>query len=356
MGLDLARQLAHAGADVLCTALDGTAGPLRERCASYAIPVVELDLATRPWLGRNGYSWRLIRRLRALKLDAIHLQHMLALNKLGFAARMAGIKRIVVTEHSEEALQLSFAGRCRARLNWRLCHEITVVHGGIKDYLVAEIGVDPARISVVPLGIDVARWHRNDRDECRAALGIGAQFVFIFVGRVAEVKNVPGLIRAFLAARSRTSIPASLLIVGDGIDLPTCRRVAADHPLGSSVRFMGEQSDVRPYLAAADALLLNSLFEGTPLAILEAMAMGLPAIGPAVGGIPLLLRGHGWLTQPNSEESLRDALLTALADTRQAAAFGLQGSAYIRATHDGDQMLARYRALLLGGGVRGLAR
>ena len=95
LGLELARQLRDEGAEVLCTALDSTPGPLVTRCAEYGLPRVDLAV---PWghpLGRNGLSWGLVKRLRALRLDAGHLQHFLALNKLGLPSRLAGVKRIV---------------------------------------------------------------------------------------------------------------------------------------------------------------------------------------------------------------------------------------------------------------------
>jgi hypothetical protein len=80
--LQLARQLAAQGVEVLCGALDATPGPLLERCAQYGIRTVDLRVPQRHPLGRNGFSIGLVRRLRELQLDAIHLQHFLGLNKL----------------------------------------------------------------------------------------------------------------------------------------------------------------------------------------------------------------------------------------------------------------------------------
>lgn len=346
VGIELARQLADSGVEVVCAAIEGTSGPLREQCAAYALPVVDLEIPSAGILGRNGYTWNLVRRLKELKLDAIHLQHFLALNKLGFAARLAGIKRIVVTEHSEAGLRDSLAARLRVRMNWRLAHHIAVIHQGIKNYLVDELGVHSSRIAVVPVGIDVRQWYRTDRAQCRAKLAIGSEFVFMFVGRVATVKNVPGLVAAFLAARHREPMPTRLVIVGDGPDMPKCRALAAVHPLGHSVHFAGEQSHIRPYLAAADAVIMNSSSEGTPRALLEAMAMGLPGICPAVGGVSELLQGRGWLTEPGNPDSLTDAILDALAHPSKVHAFGELARAYVSAAFDAKDIVRRYQRLL----------
>jgi len=348
MGLELARQLAEQGADVLVSAIDGVDGPLRERCAAYGLPVVDLRIPAASPLGRNGYNLSLIRRLRDLQLDAIHLQHLVSLNKLGIAARLAGIGRIIVTEHSEAGLRDSLAGRLRARINWRLAHHITVIHQGIADYLVQKVGVSRSRLAVIPLGIDIRHWHRTDREDCRRTLGIGRETVFIFVGRIAAVKNVPELVSAFLEARSRTQLAATLLIVGDGAELPRCRALAASHPCGGDVKFVGERSDTRPYLAAADALVLNSRWEGTPRALLEGMCMGLPGICPAVGGVAALLQGRGWLTDPGSRASLVGAFLDALGDPDKAHRLGALARGHVMQTRDAQAIARSYHRLLVG--------
>lgn len=346
VGLELAHQLARGGAEVLCTALDGMSGPLREQCARFGIPVVDLGLPIRNAFGRNGLSLRLANRLRDLRLDAIHLQHFLALNKLGLPARLAGVPRIVVTEHSEAQLRESAAGRLRLQLNWRLAHQITVIHSGLAEYLRADVGIPRERIAVIPNGIDTNRWHRSDRDERRAALGIGSEFVFLFVGRVQPVKDVPGLIGAFLEALPHFTRPARLIIVGDGADMPACRALLAEHLLRDRVVLAGEQSDTRPYLAAADAFVMNSRSEGTPRALVEAMCVGLPAICTAVGGIPELLDGRGWLVQGSGRATLASALLDAVADDQKGVQFAVRAKSYIRSRYDYREIVRQYQDVL----------
>jgi len=346
VGLELAHELSRAGADVLCTALDGVDGPLREQCARFEIPVVDLGLPVRNPLGRNGLSLRLANRLRDLQLDAIHLQHFLALNKLGLPARLAGVPRIVVTEHSEAQLRESSAGRLRLRLNWRLAHRITVIHPGLREYLRADIGIPRERVDVIPNGIDIQRWQRSDREARRAALGIGSEFVFVFVGRVEPVKDVPGLIRAFLHAAPRFAGPAKLVIVGDGSDMSFCRALLDGHPLRDRVVLAGQQSDTRLYLAAADAFVMNSRSEGTPRALVEAMCMGVPAICTAVGGIPELLDGRGWLTRSGDGPSLESALLDAVEHREKRVQFGLRATHYIQSRYDYREIVRQYQDVL----------
>jgi glycosyltransferase involved in cell wall biosynthesis len=347
VGLDIARQLVEGGAQVYCAAIDGGPGPLRERCAEYGIQVVDLAISTRNPLTRNGLSIALARRLKDLHLDAVHLQHFIALNKLGLPARLAGIERVVVTEHSVLDASQSQAVRFRIRLNWRLANTVTVVHPGIKEYLCGSLGIPERRVEVIPVGIETQKYHRGDRLVRREALAIGDEVVFIFVGRLAPVKNVPGLVEAFLNVQSAGAPPSRLVIVGEGDEAAAVRALVEGHPHGQRVTLAGEQADVRSFLAAADIFVLNSRSEGTPRALLEAMAVGLPAICPAVGNIPSMIAGRGWLTNPAQPASLEKAMSHVLRNPAEVVAAGGSCARYVRDHFDAHRSIDRYRQLLL---------
>jgi glycosyltransferase involved in cell wall biosynthesis len=346
--LELARQLVEHGVQVLCGALDGTRGPLWDRCARYGIEPVDLGVPVRNILGRNGVSPALVRRLRELRPHAVHLQHFLGLNKLGLPARLAGVPRVVVTEHTVHDVDQSLAGRFRARLTWRLADAITVIHPSIRQYLCERIGIPASRIEVIPIGIETDRYTARGRSEWRSRLGLGSDVTFVYVGRLAPVKNVPGLIAAFLAVMARRGGGARLLVVGDGQDRERCRRLVAEHTSGGLVSLLGEQQDTRPYLSAGDVFVMNSRSEGTPRALLEAMSTGLPAVCPAVGGVPDLLAGRGWLTQPDDPASLEAALGRVLDEPQAIAALGALCREYVTAHYDAASLFWQYRRLLLG--------
>jgi glycosyltransferase involved in cell wall biosynthesis len=341
LGLELAKQLADSGAAVLCTALQSAPGPLQQKCAEYGIETVDLRIPANI-LERNGISLALTRHLAGLKLDAIHLHHFLGLNKLGIPARLAGIGRVVVTEHSILDVSQSFPGRLRARFSWRLASAVTVVHQSIKDYLCTQIGVPPERVHVIPVGIETERYV----PQRAAARAPGAPVNFVFVGRLAPVKNVPRLIEAFLAAQARAAPEARLTIVGDGEDAPACRDRIASHPLANRVIMTGAQIDPRPHLAQADVFVLNSRSEGTPRALLEAMAMGLPAIAPAIGALPDMLRGRGWLTVPGETSSLEATFETVLNNTSKIRELGDNCIQYVRSNFDARRVARQYLELL----------
>ena len=347
VGFELARQLAEGGVEVYCAAIDPGPGPLQERCAEHGIRVIDLRIPTRNPVTRNGFSLALTRHLKELRLDAIHLQHFFAFNKLGLPARLARVGRIVVTEHSLLDVSQTLAGRSRIRVNWRLADAITVVHEGIKEYLCADLGIPRSKVEVIPVGIETDKYHCDDRLARRAALGFSGEVVFIFVGRLAPVKNVTGLVAAFLCLQSR-QLPASrLLIVGGGDEEAAVRALIDGHPLGNRVTLAGEQADVRSYLAAADLFVLNSRSEGTPRALLEAMAVGLPAICPAVGNIPAMISGRGWVTDPGDPASLENAMQYAVENPAAVSEAGRRCRSYVGEYFDSQRSADRYCQLLL---------
>jgi glycosyltransferase involved in cell wall biosynthesis len=349
VGIEIAEQLSDAGAKVLCASISGDEGPLLQRCMDSSIEPVTLGISESSPLGRNGLNLALVSKLRSLRLDAIHLHHMLAHNKLALPARMAGVPRIVTTEHSIATLQESRLARLRAQLSWRLAHHFTAVDTGIRDYLVQEIGVTASRVDVVRNGIRLQRWHRDDRDQRRRELGLGDDFTFVFVGRIEKVKNVPGLIRAFLKMQATSSLKCRLLVVGDGSQLDACKAQLQDQSLADRVTLIGEAVDARVYTAAADAFIMNSLSEGSPRAMIEAMAMGLPSVCPAVGGVKnLLSEGRGWLTEPQGEADLCRAMQEMAADRANATVVGERARDFVYREFNAKTTSQEYQRLFGG--------
>jgi glycosyltransferase involved in cell wall biosynthesis len=162
------------------------------------------------------------------------------------------------------------------------------------------------------------------------------------------VKNVTGLIGAFLNVVARRGGGASLIVVGDGTERAACEQLRAHHPYGRLVHLVGEQSDTRPFLSAADVFVLNSQNEGTPRALLEAMSTGLPAICPAIGGIPERLHGRGCITRAGDPACFEAALEQVLAEPGELAALGARCREYVVAHFDAARVFEQYRGLLLG--------
>ena len=111
------------------------------------------------------------------------------------------------------------------------------------------------------------------------------ELLVTFVGRLVAIKRVDVLLRGVRPAADDQ--PAlRLAIVGDGELRERLEGLAAELGLGETVRFVGYRTDVVAIAAATDVAVLSSDNEGTPVALIEAAAAGVPAVATAVGGVP----------------------------------------------------------------------
>jgi glycosyltransferase involved in cell wall biosynthesis len=170
-----------------------------------------------------------------------------------------------------------------------------------------------ARVSAIPNGVDPPAVLR-DRAETRAALGVAADApLLLCVGRFTPQKDQRSLVRA---ARAVDGI--RLVLAGDGPLRAACEAEAEG---AEGIRFVGQRDDVGDLMAAADLLVLPSRFEGLPLVVLEAMALGLPVVATRVESVlEALGQGHPWLAEPGDPESLAAAIAVALAAPRAPVA------------------------------------
>jgi len=141
-------------------------------------------------------------------------------------------------------------------------------------------------IVVIPNGIDVARF-RRPATLSRTAIGLPPEGpLTIYTGRLGAEKNLDFLLRAF--ARCANAVPAAhLLLVGDGPQAAALHRLAGELGLGERVTFAGAvpYECVPDYLAVADVFVSASVSEVHPLALIEALAAGLPALGIVSPGV-----------------------------------------------------------------------
>jgi UDP-N-acetylmuramyl pentapeptide phosphotransferase/UDP-N-acetylglucosamine-1-phosphate transferase/glycosyltransferase involved in cell wall biosynthesis len=238
--------------------------------------------------------------------------------KAGFIGRVAALlfvrpRPVIVHTYHGHVLE-GYFGPLRSGVYRRLGSAI----GRASDCLISvsqatvddlvRLGVAPReRFRVIPLGLDLEPFERETKAgaDLRAELGTGPkQMLFSYVGRLAPIKRVDLLLRAFARANG-ASHPAHLLIVGDGEIRPALERLARELRVDSRVHFLGYRRDVRDINSAADAAVLSSENEGTPVSVIEAAASGRPAVVTAVGGVPEVVSPEtGILVEPGDEEGL----------------------------------------------------
>jgi glycosyltransferase involved in cell wall biosynthesis len=190
---------------------------------------------------------------------------------------------------------------------WRAMQfvDVIVCNGyAVKEATIGSRAIAP-RVTIIPGGVDCE--HFRSTPELRIAerrrQGFSPEdFVLGTVANVRPVKNYPFLLRTM--RRIAAVYPhARLLCVGGGQQLEEMKDLAERLGLGGKVRFVGQASDIRPYVAAMDAFALCSLAEGCPNSLLQAMAMSVPTIGSSVGEIPYVLEhgAAGLLIDPTDE-------------------------------------------------------
>jgi glycosyltransferase involved in cell wall biosynthesis len=154
------------------------------------------------------------------------------------------------------------------------------------------------------------------------------------------------LLDAWPAVRAR--VPwARLLVAGDGPLRARLEQQAAEMGLTESVTFLGQVTDVRDVLAAVDVLVLPSRKEGLGVSILEGMAMGVPVVASAVGGIPDAVRDgvNGFLVPPEDPAAIAVRIADVLGDPALAERLGRAGREIAGAEFTVEQMGRRYENL-----------
>jgi glycosyltransferase involved in cell wall biosynthesis len=308
-----------------------------------------------------GLRWKTVGRLRALfrelAPDVVHTHQIGALFYAGPAARRAGVRAVVHTEHGKH-----YAARRRTRLLGRLAARhvgrFCCVSADIADEVVRCGIVAQRKVAVVANGIDVPRFSARDgADEVRRSLGIppGAPVVGT-IGRLNEIKRQDSLIRAFVRIQSEAP-GARLLLVGDGPLRDDLRRLADGLGVGDAVHFPGYDPEPQRFLGVMDVFALTSRSEGMPLVVLEAWAAGLPVVASRVGGLPELIDDGrtGLLFDPDDEGALVSALGGLLADADRARRLGAAGFRRVDEVYSLRRMAenynSHYRDVLAGRGV-----
>ncbi|MCB2189062.1 MAG: glycosyltransferase [Deltaproteobacteria bacterium] len=341
--LSLALGLRQEGWDSLFAALDGQ-GPLREIIAAEGFSCFELGKAPGLDMGLPG---RLARLARGQAVDLIHAHNWFA---GAYAAGSRAFSRLpVVTTLHGLAHEIPFRRRLLRGIGARFSNQTVSVGETIREQAIARHGLNPARVTTICNGVDCAALApvAGRREAARQCLGLAPEeWVFLFVGRLSPIKDLPSLLAA-AAELAREGRAHRLVVAGGGEELPRLREQARQQGLEASTLFLGERNDIPALLAAADALVLPSLSEGISMAILEAMAAGLPVIACQVGGNPELVQPGrtGYLVPPRRPPELARAMARLMADPAAARALGEHARQICQARFSLEKMAQGYAAV-----------
>jgi glycosyltransferase involved in cell wall biosynthesis len=235
------------------------------------------------------------------------------------AARALG-KPVVVKVHGSDLNVIARRPSARAVMKRVLprADAMVAVSAALGDELAA-LGVDRARIHLVPNGVDGALFYPRDKRASRAARSIPADArVVSFVGRLEPQKGIRELLAAIPLVRER--VPGAVFVLlGDGDSREEVARAARESPGAIVAPGARPLAEIAEWLGASDVFTLPSWMEGTPNVVLEALASGRPVVATRVGGIPHVVRerererdGAGFLVPPRDERALASAIVRAL--------------------------------------------
>ena len=172
----------------------------------------------------------------------------------------------------------------------------------VREEIRRRFGLAPGKLHVIHNGVDLEHFHPRHRAElrapARAALGAAdGEVLFVFVGSGFARKGLDAAIRALAGCGSA---PYRLVVAGGDRNAARFAALAAGAGLANRVRLLGGRDDVRPLYAAADCFILPTRYDPFPNTVLEALAMGLPAIvGRRSGAAEAVRHGdNGWICEP----------------------------------------------------------
>jgi glycosyltransferase involved in cell wall biosynthesis len=266
----------------------------------------------------------LVKLIRTRNVALLHT-HEFFMNTVGLMASWLTGVPLVATVHGRN----HYTENARRRLTYRLlgmfAGRLVTVSEANKRFLVEQVGIPSKRIKVIANGVPVdASAPAATLSALRESLEIDPHHrVVAAVGSLYPVKGHKYLIDAMPSVLRR--FPQTVFaIVGQGGLREELEAHAARLGIAGHLRFLGHREDVHELLSICDIFVLPSLSEGMPLALLEAMAAGLPAVATRVGGITEVLEDQetGLLVPAGDSAALADKITTLLGDAPLAKQLG----------------------------------
>lgn len=252
---------------------------------------------------KDPAGWlRFIRWLRHEHPTVVHAHLPHAVWLARWSRLLAPVRVQLDTIHT--AATGSWGRRIGYRLSRWLPNRVTAVSQSVAEiYLHAKM-LSNDQLTILPNGVELGDHSTfpAEHQAARAQLGLNTQFEWLAIGRLETVKDYPTLLRAFAPLPQN----AKLSIAGVGSEEIALRRLADELGIQSRIRWLGFVDNLSPWLQAADAYVLTSLWEGLPVGVLEASAHGLPVVATYASGVHDALPEDNafWLTPVKGIEAL----------------------------------------------------
>lgn len=286
------------------------------------------------------------------RYNVLHCHQMISPMTIGLIAKALVRKPLVVMPHRSGDIgdigiltqRRPLTGRVRLAAARQQADAFVCISKAIHDEL-RGIGVPESKLWDIVNGVDMQRFHPSTAEQraaLRQQLGLPDGPLAVFTGRLVPEKGIDVLLRAWPSVLQH--VPnAHVVLVGAGEQRPQLEALARQQDIESQVVFAGGSDDVAPFLRAADAFVLPSYAEGLPVALLEAMACGLPCIGTAIDGTRNLIEDgvSGRLVPAGDASTLGQGLVEALSSS-SAQEWGLHAHQKVSRDYSLDSVADRY--------------
>lgn len=292
--------------------------------------------------------------VRAGAYDIVHTHNWSSMFYGIAAGRLAGVPLVIHGEHGlnrEDLAGIPFKRLWAQRILARLAHHIVPVNGVIAAHVRRAWKLDGRRMTVIPNGVDLARFRPAApaaQSSGAGRRGSGVSLALGMVGRLDDVKDIGCALRALKALRDRgQGESVRLILVGGGPKQGDLEAEAARLGVAGQVEFAGPRMDVEAWYPRFDLYLNTSVYEGMSNTLLEAMAAGLPLIASRVPGNADWLREgeNARFFRPGDAEDLADAIAALGGDAAARASMAAANRKRAESEFDNRGFLAAYADL-----------
>jgi glycosyltransferase involved in cell wall biosynthesis len=329
---------------VLCLRSLGEYAPVIERME------IEVILLPQKSNGTDYFSpFKVAKILRQKKIEIIHTHNTQPFVDGTIGALLSGVRTIVHTDHSRE-----FPDKRRYMFaEWLMSHfayQVVGVSDPTSQALTRYEKISPGKVITILNGIDGSRFEVViDKEKKKKELGITNDGPIIGFGvRLTKAKGITYLLQA-MPEIMRAYPNITLVIAGTGDYEDRLKKEARDRGIDKNVLFLGPRLDIPELLKLFDLYVLPSLWEGLPIALLEAMAAGCPVVATKVGGNYMVIQHgeNGSLIEPQNPSLLASEIISVLTNEELRKNYAAKSASLFKERFTARVMTGQYERLYL---------
>lgn len=289
----------------------------------------------------KGEIKKFLRILKEERPDIVHSHLFFATRFVAPLSKLIGIPLVIETAHLREAWRRGIKKMYAIdRFFYRFVDKIVTVSEAVKKYLSEDKKISESKIEVIYNGVDLDKFKSVPKQSNNGQFAIGV------IGRLEPQKGHKYFLEAVSLLDDRFN-DVNFLIVGEGSLKEELYKYCKDLGIEQRVRFLGYREDIVSVIAEMDLVILPSLYEGFPLVILEAQAMGKSVVATNVDGIPeaVINNKTGLIVPPKDSQALKSAIEIFLNNRELGIKMGCAGRKNIEENFDMKKQIEQIQEL-----------